>query len=88
MGTATVDTRFYEPTVFLNWLRVAAIFAVFAGIAARNGTPIDLPGGRLALDAGTDGITDGDVIEHVYGRARLPIEEWRRRRGGRRTARR
>ncbi len=33
LGLATVETRFYEPTVFMNWLRVAAIFAVFAGIA-------------------------------------------------------
>jgi len=33
LGFATVETRFYEPTVFMNWLRVAAIFAVFAGIA-------------------------------------------------------
>ncbi len=57
---------------------------VFAGIAARNGTPIDLPGGRLPLDGGVDAVGrlgDGDVIEHVYGRARLPIAEWRRHRG-------
>ena len=33
-GLTTVESRFYEPTVFMNWLRVAAIFAVFAGIAA------------------------------------------------------
>ncbi len=33
LGYATVETRFYEPTVFMNWLRVTAIFAVFAGIA-------------------------------------------------------
>lgn len=33
LGFATVETRFYEPTVFMNWLRVTAIFAVFAGIA-------------------------------------------------------
>ena len=33
LGYAEVETRFYEPTVFMNWLRVAAIFAVFAGIA-------------------------------------------------------
>ena len=34
LGVATVEMRFYEPTVFMNWLRVTAIFAVFAGIAA------------------------------------------------------
>lgn len=33
LGITTVETRFYEPTVFMNWLRVTAIFAVFAGIA-------------------------------------------------------
>jgi hypothetical protein len=33
LGWASVETRFYEPTVFMNWLRVTAIFAVFAGIA-------------------------------------------------------
>ena len=33
-GIATVETLdFYEPTVFMNWLRVTAIFAVFCGIS-------------------------------------------------------
>ena len=32
-GLMTVEPRFYEPTVFMNWLRVTAIFAVFAGLA-------------------------------------------------------
>lgn len=33
-GIATVETTsFYEPTVFMNWLRITAIFAVFCGIA-------------------------------------------------------
>ncbi len=50
---------------------------VFAGIAARNGTPIDLPGGRLAVD--TD-LTDHDVIDHVFGNARMPMSEWRENR--------
>lgn len=51
---------------------------VFAGIAARNGTPIDLPGGRLPVDAD---LTDHDVIDLVYGNARLPMAEWRQHRG-------
>jgi anaerobic selenocysteine-containing dehydrogenase len=54
---------------------------VFAGIAARNGTPIDLPGGRLPLDGGVGDLTDGDLIDHVFGNARLPISEWREHRG-------
>ncbi len=33
-GIATVETlEFYEPTVFMNWLRITAIFAVFCGIS-------------------------------------------------------
>lgn len=33
-GVTSVETMtFYEPTVFINWLRVGTIFAVFGGIA-------------------------------------------------------
>jgi len=33
-GVATVETTsFYEPTVFMNWLRITAIFVVFCGVA-------------------------------------------------------
>lgn len=33
-GIATVETTaFYEPTVFMNWLRITAIFAVFCAMA-------------------------------------------------------
>ena len=56
-------------------------WAVFAGIAARNGTPIDLAGGRLPLDDGIGDLSDGDVIDHVFANARLPISEWREHRG-------
>lgn len=51
---------------------------VFAGIARRNGTPIDLPGGRLPID--DDDLTDHDVIDHVFGKARLPMAQWREQR--------
>lgn len=54
---------------------------VFAGIATRNSTPIDLPGGRLPLDNGIGDLSDGDVIDHVFGNARVPIAEWREHRG-------
>ncbi len=47
---------------------------VFVGIARRNHTPLDLPGGRLPLD---DDLTDHDVIDHVFGTARLPMASWR-----------
>lgn len=52
---------------------------VFAGIAARNGTPIDLPGGRLPVD--NPGLSDHDVIDHCFAGARLPLDEWRKNRG-------
>ena len=33
-GITTVETTaFYEPSVFMNWLRITAIFAVFCGIS-------------------------------------------------------
>ncbi|MEM8903226.1 MAG: molybdopterin-dependent oxidoreductase [Actinomycetota bacterium] len=55
---------------------------VFAGIAARNGTPIDLPGGRLPVERQLtdEPLTDHDVIDHVFGRARMPMSEWRTQR--------
>jgi anaerobic selenocysteine-containing dehydrogenase len=52
---------------------------VFGGIAARNGTPIDLPGGRLRV--GDDDLEDGEVIDYVFADARFPISEWRENRG-------
>lgn len=51
---------------------------VFAGIAARNGTPIELPGGRLPVEPHPN---DGEVIDLVWADARLPIAEWRANRG-------
>lgn len=55
---------------------------VFAGIAARNGTPIDLPGGRLPVEVqlGNEPLSDHDVIDHVFGNARLPMAAWREQR--------
>ena len=53
---------------------------VFAGIATRNGTPIDLPGGTVPLDqvaSSQDPLTDDDLIDLVYGNARLSVEEIR-----------
>ncbi len=56
---------------------------VFAGIAARNQTPMDLPGGRLPVEAQLtdEPLTDHDVIDHVFGNARLSMSEWRKNRG-------
>jgi anaerobic selenocysteine-containing dehydrogenase len=54
---------------------------VFAGIAARTGTPIDLPGGRLPLDDGTAHLTDHDIIDYVFAGSRLAMDDWRTNRG-------
>lgn len=50
---------------------------VFAGIAARNGTPIPLPGGDLPVD---QELTDHDILDYVYAKARLPMDDWRAKR--------
>lgn len=54
----------------------------FAGIAARNETRIDLAGGRLPVEVQlTDQpLTDHDVIDLVFGNARMPMSEWREQR--------
>ena len=76
-----MDRRF--PAVYTNYTDavidsgddVVNEWEVFAGIAARNGTPIDLPGGRLPID--DPELSDHDVIDHVFGAARFPVSEWR-----------
>ena len=60
-----MDRRF--PKVYTNYTDavldsgddVLNEWEVFAGIAARNGTPIDLPGGRLPVD---QELTDHDLL--------------------------
>ena len=73
MGTATVDTRFYEPTVFLNWLRVAAIFAVFAGIAVIGVDVITTHLNKSLRD-------QAELIEHLKGAMQLHEEAEQKRR--------
>ena len=72
-GVAEVETRFYEPTVFMNWLRVTAIFAVFAGIAV------------ISVDAITNHLSkslrdQAELIERLKGAMQLrdAAEEQRR----------
>ena len=72
-GGATVDTRFYEPTVFLNWLRVTAIFAVFAGIAV------------ISVDVITNHLNkslrdQAELIEHLKGAMQLHEQAEQKRR--------
>jgi anaerobic selenocysteine-containing dehydrogenase len=73
----------YTPAVVTTDDDLLTEWEVFAGIAARNGTEIDLPGGPIphadgALAADLD---DDAVLDLVYGSARLPMAEIRRHRG-------
>lgn len=72
-GIATVETGFYEPTVFMNWLRVTAIFAVFAGIAV------------ISVDVITNHLNkslrdQAELIEHLKGAMQLQEEAESKRR--------
>ncbi len=87
-----MDRRFpspytnYTPAVLDAPPDLLADWEVYAGIAARNGTPIELPGGPLPVDHVGAGqrepsLDDDLVIDLVYGSARMPIDEIRQRRG-------
>lgn len=72
-GLAVAETRFYEPTVFMNWLRVTAIFAVFAGIAV------------IGVDVLTHHLNQSlrdqaELIENLKGAMQLHEEAERKRR--------
>mgnify|MGYP001563967058 FL=1 len=63
-GILTADTRFYEPSVFANWLRVTALFTVFAGIAV------------ISVDVITNHLNQSlrdqaELIEHLKGAMQL-----------------
>ncbi len=53
---------------------------VFVGIAARNGWPIDLPGGSLPLEQHEE-ITDDDLLDAAYGAGRMTVAAMRSSRG-------
>ena len=84
-----MDSRFpapytnYTPAVLDTDDDLLAEWEVFAGIAARNGTQIELPGGPIphangVLDAAVD---DDAVLDLVYANGRLPMPEIRTNRG-------
>ena len=64
-GVLTVETLdFYEPTVFMNWLRITAIFAVFCGIAV------------VSVDVITNHLNESlkdqaELIENIKGATQL-----------------
>ena len=72
-GLATVQTAFYEPTVFMNWLRVTAIFVVFAGIAVISVDVITNHLNRSLRD-------QAELIENLKGAMQLHEEAERKRR--------
>ena len=78
-----MDRRF--PAIYTNYADrvinsgddVLNEWEVYAGLARRMGTPIHLPGGNLPVEKE---LSDGDVIDYVYGNSRLPMSEWRKNR--------
>ncbi|MDG2028981.1 MAG: molybdopterin-dependent oxidoreductase [Acidimicrobiales bacterium] len=73
----------YTPAVLETDVDLLSEWEVFAGIAARNDTPITLPGGTVPMGAGAvaDSVDDDTILDLVYGTARMPIAEMRTQRG-------
>lgn len=73
----------YTPSVLETDDDLLAEWEVFAGIAARNDTPIDLPGGALPMGNGAiePGVDDDTVLDLVYGTARMSMADMRANRG-------
>ncbi len=73
-GVLEVETMtFYEPTVFVNWLRVAAFFAVFASIAVVS---VDV----LMRHLNQSLRDQAELIENLKGALQLRDEADRQRR--------
>ncbi|NNE73909.1 MAG: molybdopterin-dependent oxidoreductase [Acidimicrobiales bacterium] len=76
--THIMDRRFpapyvnYTPAVLHTDDDLVAEWEVFAGIAARTGTPIELPGGAI-----TPADDDDSVLDAVYGNARMAMADIR-----------
>lgn len=72
-GVVTAEMGFYEPSVFANWLRVSALFTVFAGIAV------------ISVDVITNHLNkslrdQAELIEHLKGAMQLHEEAEAQRR--------
>ncbi len=72
-GIVTAETGFYEPSIFANWLRVAALFTVFAGIAVISVDVITSHLNRSLRD-------QAELIEHLKGAMQLHEEAEAQRR--------
>ena len=64
LGWATPHTTFYEPSVFANWLRVTALFTVFAGMAVISVDVITAHLNKSLRD-------QAELIEHLKGAMQL-----------------
>ncbi len=73
----------YTPAVLEVEDDLVSEWEVFAGIAARNGTEIELPGGRIPHADGKVGesVDDDTILDLVYAKARMPMQEIRANRG-------
>ena len=73
----------YTPAVLTADDDLLSEWEVFAGIAARNGTRIELPGGPIphADGALADDLDDDAVLDLVYVTARMPMADLRELRG-------
>lgn len=80
-----MDRRFPEPytnhttSVLSTDDDLVTEWEVFAGIAARNGWSVDLPGGPIPMTDGrvAPGVDDDAVIDLVYANARIDLDEIR-----------
>ncbi len=74
VGLVTVETTtFYDPAGFTNWIRVAAIFAVFCGIAVVSVDVVTNHLNRSLRD-------QAELIENLKGAMQLHDESERQRR--------
>ncbi len=84
-----MDSRFpapytnYTPAVIDTDDDLLAEWEVFAGIAARNGTEIELPGGHIPHTDGalSPDLDDDAILDLVYAQSRVPMAELRNHRG-------
>ncbi|MBW2162762.1 MAG: hypothetical protein JRH14_22880 [Deltaproteobacteria bacterium] len=73
-GVMVVETTtFYDPAVFMNWIRVATIFAVFCGIAVAS---VDVVTNHLNKSLRDQ----AELIENLKGAMQLSEEAERQRR--------
>jgi anaerobic selenocysteine-containing dehydrogenase len=73
----------YTPAVLEVEHDLLSEWEVFAGIAARNGTEVVLPGGRIPHAGGLvdPSVDDDTILDLVYAKARMSMDEMRANRG-------